>query len=126
VLEFWQALAPVGVEMIRALDGWTYTPAAIPGDPDVETDVLTAVGVQEIPEDSIKFASNYVQLGDGSGTFPFVSLAFDCVHTLDCLPLHETDGLVDFTDLLARWCPTNLGATDAADQPLVSTDTAVP
>lgn len=117
--EFWRALAPVGVEMIRALDGYTYTDE----NDTVGTEVLQAVGVQEIPEDSIRFVSNYVQLPDG-GVFPFVSLTFDCVHTLDCLPLHEWDGLHTFDDLLARWCLTKLGAVDAADQPLLSTLTA--
>jgi hypothetical protein len=125
VLEFWQALAPVGVEMIRALDGRTYVYTPNPPGADIETvtDVLTAVGVRDIPEESIGFVSNFVQTADTS-VFPFVSLTVEITHTLDCLPLHETDGMDNLVALLARWCPTALGAVDAADQPLVSTLTS--
>lgn len=110
-LEYWQALAPVGVEIVQALDGIGYVDNA-------PVNVLTPAGVTGIVRESIKFASNYVNNAVDGAVFPFVAVTFDVIHTPDCLPIHEWDDLPALTQLYAKWRPNVLLEEM---QPLVST-----
>jgi hypothetical protein len=103
----WPMLHPVFEAFHGALDGMV---------PNLDTEVLSAAGVIDIPEESVRVDFNFYDLAGGA--YPFFQMQFDVRHTSDGLPAWDfVRNLPYLRELFARY----IDGRPADEQPALST-----